>query len=199
MRFYTKYRRKLCKFTEYCKDQWFYARRSIEKACFKAIMAAAGATKLLIFMALTAMFTWFGENIWVKYHENHTAANTVFIMSMPDSEHQGSATGFEIRTPSGKILTMTNAHVCALANKDGILKVGEKKHSGRMVPKRVIEVFADNDLCLVEGLAGYDGLELADSVDTWDAVTVIGYPLGEGLNISTGLFLQNNARVLDFV
>lgn len=134
-----------------------------------------------IFLITSAAATHIHES----YLFSSVGSNSVFITSPEGAEVQGSATGFEVKAPSGKVYTLTNAHVCGL-QKDGIVMVGEKRNSGRLIPKRVIEVYTENDLCLVEGLEGYEGLSLADSYSIGDLNYTTGYPLGEALNFSSG-------------
>jgi S1-C subfamily serine protease len=166
---------------EYLKDQLFYAKELGSKA----------TNSLFLCMKLTALgctivfASFISGNLHSAYIESKVGSETVFIRSPEGARIQGSGTGFEIKAPSGKTYTLTNAHVCGLA-KDGIVLVGEKKFSERLLPKRVIEVYEDNDLCLVEGLEGYSGLTLASNSDVGDLVWAIGYPLGQGLNISSG-------------
>lgn len=127
------------------------------------------------------------------YLISKVGSNTVFITNPKGGLLRGSATGFEVIAPSGKVYTLTNQHVCELG-KDGIIMVEEKRHSGRLVPKKIIEVWAENDLCLIEGLDGYEGLSLADEADIGDLNFTLGYPLGEALNLSSG-FLKELTKV----
>lgn len=123
-----------------------------------------------------------------------TSENTVKLRSPSGAERQGLGTGFQVKAPSGRVVTMTNAHVCDLAKND-IIMVFDKKISNRYVPKRVLERYAKNDLCIVEGLEGYGGLELADSYKVGQYNYAVGYPLGEELNISGG-YLKGLSDVL---
>ena len=74
----------------------------------------------------------FADNAHVKYLENKVGNNTVYVQSMPDSKIQGSGTGFQMQAKSGKVVTITNAHVCELANDKGMILVEEKRHSKRL-------------------------------------------------------------------
>lgn len=122
----------------------------------------------------------------VKYLEYHVGGNTVYIEAAADSDHRGSGTGFQVIAPSGKIYTMTNAHICSMANKKGVIMIQDKKNSGRMLPKRVIEVYPEHDLCIVEGLEGYSGLSLGSDLEVSEPVYALGYPLGEAMHYSEG-------------
>jgi len=118
-----------------------------------------------------------------SYLIDKVGSQTIFISNPEGAEHQGSATGFQVKAPSGRVYTLTNAHVCDL-QKDGVLMI--KLHSGRSIPRRVIEVYTENDLCLVEGLEGYGGLSLASSYSILDENFVLGFPLGEEMDFSRG-------------
>lgn len=118
--------------------------------------------------------------------EKTVGDNVVFIKSSEDAEIQASGTGFQIKAKSGKIYTITNSHICELKNKDNIVMVEDKMNSGRFLPKRVIEQFEDNDLCIVEGLDGYSGLSMGSETTIGQSVWTIGYPLGQAMNVAKG-------------
>lgn len=147
------------------------------------------APALLVFSIV--VLALLSHNIHTAYLENKVADQVVYIRSAEDAKHQGSGTGFHLKTPNGQTVIVTNAHICGLANDKGELLVEEKQHSGRLIKRNVREVYKKNDLCVVEALPGYEGLEMANSVDVSDSVWTFGYPLGESLNISSG-------RVKDF-
>lgn len=121
----------------------------------------------------------------------HVSKNTLMVKSPKDSSVQGTATAFEIKAASGRVYTVTNAHVCGLANSRGQILIEEKEHSGRYIPIQILEVYQDHDLCILNGLADYDGLSLGSETEINDSVYAIGYPVGEALNYAEG-------RVKDF-
>lgn len=162
-----------------------------QKKTFKSTLySILQISALASILAFGMLITPFAHSTYLL---SKVGKNTVFIRSPEGALHRGSATGFEVIAPSGKIYTLTNAHVCGL-QKDGFVLVQEKLHSGRSIPRRVLEVYAENDLCLVEGLEGYSGLSLANSADIGDLNYAIGYPLGEEMNLSNG-YLKGIANV----
>lgn len=173
--------KKLDSLKEHLKAQAFYAREAFNSAKNLSVQTikACLLVTLILFTSLSAGF------LHESYIESSVGKNVVFITNPDGAKVQGSATGFEVKAPSGRIYTLTNAHVCEL-QKDGFVLLGEKQHSQRLVPRRVLEVYQENDLCLVEGLEGYSGLDLADSISTGQRGWAVGYPLGQGMNISTG-------------
>lgn len=196
-----KYLKKLRKKTEQLKvslnrklDDLKRVTLTLIKYTFKCLVTITKCVALGIFIALCSFYSGILHS---SYIENRVGRNTVYIQSPKGALLQGSATGFEVKAPSGKVYTLTNAHVCGLG-KDGIVMIEDKKFSGRLIPKRIIEVYQNNDLCLVEGLQGYEGLTIANNADIGDLVWAIGYPLGQGLNISTGRIKDyGNLLVMD--
>jgi len=158
----------------------------LAKKFFKLINFLLSSAKLLILAVFFIFAVLFADKAHVKYLENKVGSNSVYIQSMADSQIQGSGTGFQMRTPSGKVVTITNAHVCKLANNKGMILVEEKRYSKRLIPKRVLEIYENNDLCVVEGLSGYEGLSLGSDVEVGQPVYSFGYPLGEALHFSEG-------------
>lgn len=149
--------------------------------------------KLTALLILATSFSLSVDHLHSAYLLDKVGSNSVYIQSPAGAKIQGSATGFEVVTPSGKVYTLTNAHVCEL-QKDGNVLVQEKRYSNRLIPKRVIEIYEENDLCLVEGLEGYEGLSLASSWNVGDLNYAIGYPMGEAMNLSSG-FIKEQANV----
>lgn len=158
----------------------------VTKKFFKLVNFLLSSAKLLILAIFFIFAMLFADKTHVKYLENKVGSNTVYLQSMPDSNIQGSGTGFQMQAKSGKVVTITNAHVCELANDKGMILVEEKRHSKRLLPKRVLEVYENNDLCVVEGLSGYEGLSLGDEAEIGQPVYSFGYPLGEALHFSEG-------------
>jgi len=167
---------------EWLNAQKYYALAFIKRS-ISMFTALVTVFSLGIFVVVTALMA---ENVHTTYIEYKVGSNTLYIRSPEDAKKRGSGTAFAMKTPSGKVVTVTNAHICELANDQGIIMIQDKKHTGRLIPKRVVEVYPDNDLCIVEGMVGYDGLELGDEVKIGQRVWALGYPLGEGLNVARG-------------
>lgn len=109
----------------------------------------------------------------------------------------GGGTGFHINLPSGDVAILTNSHICDM-QKEGVLQV-RLNDQNRYVPRRVIESYSKHDLCLVEGLTGVEGIDLADkTLSPGEVVRLIGYPRLTPLTVSTGEFLAyTNIQILD--
>lgn len=176
-------------FKEHMNAQKFYL--------YQALDTIKSATTIVLLAAFVMISALSANMFHEQYIESHVGSQSVFIRSPIGAKIQGSATGFEVKAPSGKVYTLTNAHVCEL-QKDGNVMVFDKR-ADRLVPKRVIEVWEDNDLCLVEGLTGYSGLSLAN--DSWigEKGWSVGYPLGESMNISSGRIKDfSDIQLIDF-
>ena len=181
-----KFKKLALRLDAYLNAQMFYAKRACKKALLASVEVTALTIKLVAFAVITSLCFIFAEKAHNKYIEKKVGSQVLFIKAMPDNPAQGSATGFEVVAKSGKTYILTNAHVCGLKDKDNLVSVQNKLHSGRFIPRRVIEIYAHNDLCLVEGFEGYPGLKLGEAPSVSDNVIAIGYPMGEALNISRG-------------
>lgn len=175
------------KLKSFLSAQMFYIKNATETTLkiLKSVLTVVVLMLSVVFTVLTA------DRAHKEYLEHLIGKEILFVKSTSQSELKGSATGFHIKARSGNTIFVTNAHVCQLADKNGILLVQDKNYSNRFIPKRVIEIYENNDLCVVEPLAGYEGLNVADGLSVGEPVWAIGYPLGESLNISNG-------RVKDF-
>lgn len=176
-----KLKKQLEKVKDYLQDQARYL-QDLKEAAKNTIFLTIKFTALFSFILVSTISA---NYVHLGYIEDKIGDSTVFIRSPEGAKIQGSGTGFEVKAPSGKVYTLTNAHVCGLS-KDGVIMVGEKLNSRRLVPKRVLEVYQENDLCLIEGLEGYKGLSLASDIEVGQSVWAVGYPLGQALNISSG-------------
>lgn len=179
--------KKVNKLKNYLEDQLFYAKKSL-KLFIKGIQIVISAVLLFVTIVASVLVA---DRAHKEYLEHRVGDQILFVTSLQNSKIQGRATGFHVKAKSGNVVFVTNAHVCELANDQGLVLILDKLNSKRLVPRRVIEVYSDNDLCVIEPLPGYDGLEVADDLSVGEPVWAIGYPLGESLNISNG-------RVKDF-
>lgn len=95
---------------------------------------------------------------------------------------RGGGTGFAVVAPSGVSYILTNAHVCEIFK--GTINV--ELHDGRLLPRQILEISKTTDLCLVEGVPGQEGLELASRVDVGQTLALIGHPVLQPLSIMVG-------------
>lgn len=147
---------------------------------FQNLIAAFLLVALITGLSLTALYAH------KRYLEYVIGSNTFLIKSLPDAPLQGSATAFEIKARSGRVYTVTNSHVCELGNKDGQLQIFEKQHSKRWLPIKILENYQDHDLCILEGVAEYDGLDIGSRPEVGDQGFVFGHPFGSSLHSASG-------------
>lgn len=180
-----KLSKKLHKHLTHCKEyvaaQRFYLKDSL-KCLGNSLLLSS---KMIVLSALVVVSAFSAVSLHSSYIESHVGSNSVMIKSPAGALLQGSGSGFEVKAPSGKVYTVTNAHVCGLGN-DGVIMVEEKRHSGRFIPRHILEIYQDNDLCLIEGLAGYEGLSLSNNPSIGQSVWAVGYPMGEAMDITSG-------------
>lgn len=109
-----------------------------------------------------------------QLHNDYLNLKRTSIVKLTSADGTSGGTGFYVKTPSGKIVTMTNGHVCRLAT-DGIILSDD----GRIkAPVKVIAQYEDNDLCIVAAPDKIkSGLSVAGSVREGEDVYVLGHPL----------------------
>lgn len=101
---------------------------------------------------------------------------------------RGGGTGFHVKAPSGGIYILTNAHVCEL-HTDHFLDASYK--NSRRVKRRIIEIYADHDLCLVEALVGTKGVEVSHTLSEGDRTFLVGHPRLRPLTVTSGEYIYN--------
>ncbi len=97
-----------------------------------------------------------------------------YVAKLTNFEGNSGGTGFYVKAPSGKTYVLTNAHVCGLADKQKQIVVNSTKD---VYVKKVIEIYKEHDLCLIEAPEGAKGLTVASSVRDGENVSAIGHPL----------------------
>jgi hypothetical protein len=108
------------------------------------------------------------------------ASQTVKMLN-PDNEDSGG-TGFAVRAPSGKLYTVTNAHVCRITDKSFLLASrGEIR-----LRLQIIEIMEDADLCILQGIPFMKGLKVADGIGLFDGVYVVGHPRLQPISMGAG-------------
>jgi S1-C subfamily serine protease len=104
---------------------------------------------------------------------------------MLTAESGGGGTGFLVRAKSGKSVTMSNWHVCRLANEQGYINA---KRAGDFEMKvRVKEVDPEHDLCILEAVPG-SPIRVGKPPALFSAVYVLGHPLLRPQTPSKGVY-----------
>ena len=102
---------------------------------------------------------------------------------------RGGGTGFHVTAPSGKNYILTNAHVCEL-HTDHFLKA-DSKALNRKVKRRIIEIYDEHDLCLVEGIENVKAIKVADVLTEGESTFLIGHPKLRPLTVTRGEYIYN--------
>jgi S1-C subfamily serine protease len=123
---------------------------------------------------------------------NDTRAETFRILS-PRSLRSGG-TGFAVKAPSGNVYTLTNAHVCQLAE-NGVM-VAERE--GALYATSVINVSATTDLCLLNQVKPSEGLELGDSASLHERLYIVGHPYLNPITISAGYTHATGSPLINY-
>jgi hypothetical protein len=113
-------------------------------------------------------------------------ANQVVMLTGP-SNHARGGTGFQVQAPSGITYTVTNAHICEIAeNGEMAAKVPGAE---RWIRLRVREVAEHTDLCLLDSLPASRGIKLAKKQGEKQRLWVLGHPLLKPLSLASGFLV----------
>jgi len=120
---------------------------------------------------------------------NEIAAHVFKVMKSPIEGNGG--TGFEVMAPSGATFVMTNAHVCNILLADGTSKIAWVSNGLIAMPRRVVAISDEKDLCLLEGISGGMGLKVSkDAPQVGEWLHVVGHPKLGPLIMSSGEFYE---------
>lgn len=123
------------------------------------------------------------EHIKDGYYRYVTGKQVVQVIGT-----QGTGSGFHVKAPSGNTYILTNNHVCEIADSNNTLII---RNNRSMIPRKIIAKYKSHDLCLIEGLPGYNsGLSVAKSLSIGEDVVLIGHPSGRPLTLSKGEFIH---------
>lgn len=139
---------------------------------------AVGGLLALVAVAVVLQFT----SIHTDYLMDKVGSQVVQLS--PPSNSRSGGTGFAVITPNGNLVTLTNAHVCRVAENDEMHALIDG--SNQYVTLRVIEISNEYDLCVLSALPLYTGLSLAGSFSRNDDIAIIGHPHLEPLTLQTG-------------
>lgn len=152
----------------------------------------ASATKLVGTALFLGTLFYVGANApqWHMHFIEHKVGRVVVKVVRDDSATSGG-TGFHVKAKSGKSYILTNAHVCGVSadGKEALIQI---PGTDRFIMRRIIEVYKKHDLCLIEGVIGYEGIEIADSVEPGSDLRVVGHPVLRPLRAALGTFLQES-------
>lgn len=117
-----------------------------------------------------------------KYIRNIAEESVVQIFGQ-----EGSGTGSQVELPNGKLVILTNKHIC---NMTGPLMV-KAEHEALPVARKVIKISDKHDLCVIEGLEDRKGIKLGSKPEIGDELYTLGHPRGDALNVAKGEYFDD--------
>jgi len=148
--------------------------RNIFKKLLKiklSVLAGIAAVALILGLALEAPV------IHSSFIRNYVGSQVVMLTNKAGNS---GGTGFAVQAPSGDVYTLTNAHVCRI---EGGLYANV---GNRRLKLKILEISDVADLCLLDGIKGMRGLDLASSVGIGEEMGLVGHPKLMPLTLSRG-------------
>ena len=96
----------------------------------------------------------------------------------------GLGTGFGIKSPDGSVYIMTNHHIC-MGSLDG-QHVQFETQSAQIYNTVIRGISNKSDICLLDALDLFPGLDMAETVTMGAMAHVLGHPKGYALKYSLG-------------
>lgn len=152
--------------------------------------------KIILFSLATIVFALGCASLATRHHEPTQAelmtyANDKILILTGPSGKTGVGTGFEIEAPSGKIFTITNRHVCEMAEHGVLAAIDNLYQSAE--PVRVVELSFEHDLCIMTGIPGRKGYKMAETPALpQDPIYIIGHPGGRPNAYEDGIVLYRD-------
>lgn len=126
---------------------------------------------------------FFGTSILNNLHKRFLRIKSINVVKVYDPA-KGGGTGFFVKAKSGKILIMTNHHVCNIGRDTGRLLVD---YYNGVATVKILKQYETNDLCLMEAPDDVRyGLSVAKSIRKGEQLYAMGHPLLEPLAITEG-------------
>lgn len=100
---------------------------------------------------------------------------------------EGTGTGSHVKLPDGRIVILTNKHICDMT---GPLMV-KAEDEELPIARKVIEISKDHDLCAIEALPDHEAISIGSDPVIGDELYTLGHPRGEALNVAKGEYFDN--------
>ena len=112
------------------------------------------AIHLVIDIILTISTVAIFACLFESYLYTYKGSSVVKLTKTYNGKRGG--TGFQVKAPSGKQYTLTNAHICAAGN-----KLIAHTQYGKKVEVKVIEIYKKHDLCIMDPVKEVRPLKIA--------------------------------------
>lgn len=146
--------------------------------------------KYILALTLILGFSCTSPTVNEKTIRSQLKNSVVTVYGKTPSGYSSGGTGFVVVAPSGKKYLLTNKHVCKLRDSENNVTV-RFPNLKRKYKRKIIEVSAEHDLCLVEGLPSMGrGLTVATSIVAGQTTFAVGHPKLYALTISKGQFIE---------
>jgi len=143
------------------------------------------ATKLLLTGSLAFVVGAYMVLKAPQYHADYLRYKVgPNVVTITTKSKRNGGTGFFVQAPSGKVVLLTNNHVCGLADRTG--KVLVTTQDNEEYNAKVLHKFKKHDLCIVENKTTKSGLTVASSVDIGEEIGHVGHPQLYPLTLTRG-------------
>jgi S1-C subfamily serine protease len=138
--------------------------------------------KISILAVLIAVVSLQAPYVHKAYIRNIAEESVVQIFG-----EKGSGTGSHVKLPNGKVVILTNNHICKMP---GPLSVKVEGIKNPMV-RNIIKMSTKHDLCVIEGVPGQPAISIGSAPELGDELYTLGHPRGEALNVSKGEYFDD--------
>lgn len=163
------------------KDKLKATGAKLAKTSLQALNLAVEYTVTLAVVCLLAVAVLKAPELHNKWYHLSVGSKVYMIR---DSLQSGGGTGFAVKAPSGQSYILTNDHVCEVSKDGKTVLVSGQQGSIR---RNIIGHDENSDLCIIEGMPGVEGLEVAwFAPEVGDTLTVVGHPHLMPIHVSQG-------------
>lgn len=99
----------------------------------------------------------------------------------------GVGSGSHVKLPSGKVVILTNRHICEM----GAPLMVKSKSEPLAIERKIIKISDKHDLCAMEALPDHNGINIGSETTLGDTVYTLGFPRGDNLNVAVGEVFDN--------
>jgi S1-C subfamily serine protease len=100
----------------------------------------------------------------------------------------GTGTGSHVKLEDGRIVILTNKHICKMT---GPLMV-KSEDLKLPIERKIIKISDKHDLCVIEGIPGHAGISISKyNPKLGEELFTLGHPRGEALNVAHGEYFDN--------